>query len=39
MAPNLAASKHELIRDMILSKFLTTAQMADIAGCSERSIR
>lgn len=39
MAPNLAASQHELIRDMILSKSLTTAQMADVAGCSERSIR
>ncbi|THC88362.1 hypothetical protein EYZ11_012193 [Aspergillus tanneri] len=39
MAPNLAASQHELIRDMILSRSLTTAQMADVAGCSERSIR
>jgi hypothetical protein len=39
MAPNLAASQHELIRDMILSNVLTTAQMADVAGCSDRSIR
>lgn len=39
MAPNLAASQHALIRDMILSKSLTTSQMADAAGCSERSIR
>lgn len=39
MAPNLAASQHELIRDMILSRSLTTAQMASVANCSERSIR
>lgn len=39
MAPNLAASQHDLIRDMILSNSLTTAQMADAAGCSERSVR
>ena len=39
MAPNLAASQHELIRDMILSRSLNTAQMAGVAGCSERSIR
>lgn len=39
MAPNLAQSQHEQIRDMILSKSLTTAQMAEVAGCSDRSIR
>lgn len=39
MAPNLAASQHDQIRDIILSKSLTTAQMADTAGCSTRSIK
>jgi transposase len=39
MAPNLADSQHDQIRDMILSKSLTTTQMADIAGCSTRSIK
>jgi transposase len=39
MAPNLAASQHDLIHDMILDNSLTTPQMADVAGCSERSIR
>src|SRR5580658_5709109 len=39
MAPNLAASQHELIRDMIVSKSLKTDQMADIAGCSPRSVK
>jgi hypothetical protein len=39
MAPNLAASQHDCIRDMILDETLTTAQMATDAGCSERSIK
>ena len=39
MAPNLAASQHDLIRDMISAGTLTTAQMAVVAGCSERSIK
>lgn len=39
MAPNLAASQHGLIRDMIISRSLTTARMADVAGCSTRSIK
>jgi transposase len=39
MAPNLAPSQHHFIRDMILSKSLTTAQIADAAGCSERAVR
>jgi hypothetical protein len=39
MAPNLAASQHELIHDMIVSKSLKTDQMADIAGCSPRSVK
>jgi hypothetical protein len=39
MAPNLAASQHDMIRDMIMSKSLSTNQMADVAGCSPRSIK
>jgi hypothetical protein len=39
MAPNLAASQHELIRDMVISKSLDTTQMTDVAGCSDRSIK
>jgi transposase len=39
MAPNLAASQHELIRDMIVSKSLKTDQMADVAGGSPRSVK
>jgi transposase len=39
MAPNLPPSQHEQIRDMILSKSLTPTQMAEVAGCSERSTR
>ncbi|KAJ5894358.1 hypothetical protein N7495_006049 [Penicillium taxi] len=38
MAPNLALSTLEFIRDMILSKSLTTSQIADAAGCSPRFI-
>ncbi len=32
MEPNLAVSQHELIHDMIFSKSLATAQMAEVAG-------
>jgi len=39
MAPNLAASQHDMIRDMIMSKSLKTDQMADVAGCSPRSVK
>ena len=39
MAPNLAESQHQMIHDMILSESLTQVEMADIAGCSERTIR
>ena len=39
MAPNLAVSQHETVHDMILSKSLATAQIAEAAGCSERSNR
>jgi transposase len=39
MAPNLAVSQHDLIRGMISAGTLTTAQMATVAGCSERSIK
>jgi hypothetical protein len=35
MAPNLAASQHQLIGDMILSNSLKQADMTDVAGCSE----
>ncbi len=38
MAPNLAASQHRLIGDMINSGRLTTAQMANVAGCSVRTV-
>jgi hypothetical protein len=38
MAPNLPPWKRELIRDMLLSKSLTTYQMAYAAKCSKRSI-
>jgi transposase len=38
MAPRLAASQLEFIRDMIISKSLTTSQIAKAAGCSKRSI-
>jgi hypothetical protein len=39
MAPNLAASQHDLIRDMILARSLTTADSAAVAGCSERPVK
>ena len=39
MAPNLAASQHDMMRDMILSKSLKDVDMAAVAGCSDRSIR
>jgi transposase len=39
MAPNLALSQHELIKDMILDKKLKTNRMAEIAECNERSIK
>jgi transposase len=39
MAPRLATSQLELIRDMNYSKSLTASQMAEAAGCSERSIK
>ncbi|KAJ5084558.1 hypothetical protein NUU61_009137 [Penicillium alfredii] len=38
MAPNLAKSTLVLIHDMISSDELTTSQMAEAAGCSERAI-
>ena len=38
MAPRLPPSKLEMIRDMILSKSLSTSQMAEAAECSGRSI-
>lgn len=38
MAPNLAASKHELIRDMIRCGELSASQMAKAAGYSKRTI-
>jgi transposase len=39
MAPNLAASQHELIRDMIVDGSLSDDEMAKIAKCSSRTIR
>jgi hypothetical protein len=39
MVPNLTASQREQIRDMIRSKSLTIAQMADVASCGKRSIK
>jgi hypothetical protein len=33
MVPNLAVSQHELIRDMVISKSLTTTQMAEVVTC------
>ncbi len=39
MAPNLATSQLELIRNMIYSKSLTTSQLAEIADCGKRSIK
>ncbi|EED14549.1 conserved hypothetical protein [Talaromyces stipitatus ATCC 10500] len=39
MAPNLATSTLTLIRDMIISNELSVPQMAESAGCNERTIR
>ncbi|KAF4262843.1 hypothetical protein CNMCM8812_004371 [Aspergillus fumigatus] len=39
MAPNLAASTLAFIHDMIVSNELTVPQMAEAAGCNERTIR
>lgn len=39
MAPNLAESQHVMIRDMILSKSLTSVAIAAAAGCSDRTVR
>lgn len=39
MAPHLASSQHDLIRDMIVDGSLTAAQMATAAGCSMRSVK
>ena len=39
MAPRLPPSKLHFIHDMIQSQSLTTSQMADAAGCSERTIK
>lgn len=39
MAPNLAPSQHDQIRDMIVGQSLTNPQMADVAGSSIRTIK
>lgn len=39
MAPNLAVSQHDQIRDMLISKSFTGAQIADAVGCSTRSTK
>lgn len=38
MAPNLAASQHELIRDPIIRKPLKTDWIADVAACGLHSV-
>ena len=38
MAPNLAESQHALTHDMALSGTLSARQMANVAGCSKRTI-
>jgi len=38
MAPNLAESQHALTYDMVISGTLTARQMANVAGCSRRTI-
>ena len=38
MAPNLAESKHALISDMICSKLFKANEIAEVTGCSERSV-
>lgn len=38
MAPTLAASQHEVIRDMVVEGSLTNAQMSTVARCSRRTI-
>jgi hypothetical protein len=39
MAPRLAASQHDMIRDMIVSESIGTVDMAAAADCSDRTIR
>jgi hypothetical protein len=39
MVPNLAESQHQPIRDMILNESLTKSELANIAGCSDRTIQ
>jgi hypothetical protein len=39
MAPNLAVSQHDLIRDMLLDRSMTQTNMAKVAGCNYRTIR
>jgi hypothetical protein len=39
MAPHLATSQHDLIRDMIVDGTLTAAQMAAVAVCSKLSVK
>ena len=39
MAPNLAASQRDMIRDMIVTEMLTAAQIADAASCSVGAIK
>ena len=39
MAPNLAASQRDMIRDMIVTRKLTAAQIADAASCSVGAVK
>jgi transposase len=38
MAPNFAVAQHAVIGDMILSESFTANEIADVAGCSPRSV-
>jgi hypothetical protein len=39
IAPNLAVSQHDLVCDMLLDGSLMQVEMANVAGCSDRTIR
>jgi transposase len=39
MAPNFSDAQHEQIEDLILTRSLTNAEMANVARCNPRSIR
>lgn len=39
MAPNLAASQHDLIRDMLINEASTYREIAKAAGCSGDAVK